>query len=48
VPFCWQPKEALRRIEQGLERAPAASAKLVYVALTRIASDCGNATFEKL
>jgi hypothetical protein len=47
TPFCWQPKAALERIEQGLEREQAASAKLVYLALTRIANNEGSDTFMK-
>lgn len=39
IAFCWLPKEALRRIEQGAELEEAATAKLVYLALSRVASD---------
>lgn len=46
MPFCWQPKAALARIEQSLELGKAATAKAVYVALTRIASDRECATFQ--
>ena len=45
VPFCWQPKEALRRIEQGVETEVAASATMLYVTLTRIASDEESGSF---
>jgi DNA-binding transcriptional regulator YhcF (GntR family) len=47
VPFCWMPKEALRRIEQKLDPSKAAGAKLLYLALTRIASDVESANFQK-
>jgi hypothetical protein len=47
TPFCWQPKEAFERIEQGLERGASASAKLVYLALTRIASNERSRSFSK-
>jgi hypothetical protein len=43
--FCWQPKEAFWLIEENLSRpGPAA---LVYLALTRIASNEGGASFSK-
>lgn len=45
VPFSWMPKPAARRIEQEIEQP--ATALLVYLALTRIASDEGSATFTK-
>jgi len=47
APFCWLPKLALERIEQTLEREEAASAKLVYLALARIASIESSAEFTK-
>jgi DNA-binding transcriptional regulator YhcF (GntR family) len=47
IPFCWQPKEAFRRIEQEAELDEAASAKLVYIALSRVASDEETPTFTK-
>ncbi len=47
IPFCWQPKEAFRRIEQEAELDEAASAKLVYIALSRVASDEETRTFTK-
>lgn len=43
--FCWQPKEAFRRIEEGTEQP--GSAISVYVALTRIASNEEGQTFTK-
>lgn len=46
-PWMWQHKDAFWRINQGLERGSAASAKLVYVALTWIASDEQSETFSK-
>lgn len=45
--FCWLPKEAIQRIEESLELGEAASAKLVYLALCRIASNEGSAEFTK-
>jgi hypothetical protein len=45
APFCWQPKEAFRLIEETLEHP--ASAALVYVALTRIACNEGAKKFSK-
>lgn len=45
VPFCWQPKEALRKIEQNVDQP--ATAMLVYLALTRIASDEESVRFVK-
>ncbi len=47
IPFCWQPKEAFRRIEQEAELDEAASAKLVYIALSRVASDEETRSFTK-
>lgn len=47
VPFFWIPKEGFDRIEQGLERGSAASAKLVFVALCLLANRMGVATFSK-
>lgn len=47
VPFCWQPKEALERIEQGLELEQAGSAKLVYLALSRIGCNEDTPIFTK-
>ena len=47
TPFCWLPKEAVQRIEESLELGAAASAKLVYLALCRIASNEGSAVFTK-
>ena len=47
IPFCWQPKEAFRRIEQEAELDEAASAKLVYLALSRVASDEETRSFRK-
>lgn len=46
APFVWLPKEALRKIQEGLEESTAASALLVYLALCRIACNEG-ASFEK-
>lgn len=45
--FCWLPKEALQRIEESLELGEAASAKLVYLALCRIASNENSNVFTK-
>lgn len=44
-PFCWQPKAAFRLIEEHLEHPD--SAALVYLALTRIASNKEGCTFSK-
>lgn len=41
------PKEGIRRIEENLELGDAASAKLVYLALCRIACNEGSAVFTK-
>src|SRR5262245_34180766 len=46
-PFFWVPKSAFERIDQGLELGPAATAKLVYVALCIVANREGAATFTK-
>jgi hypothetical protein len=43
-PFCWQSKLALERIDKAGLRNPA-HAKLVYLALTWIASNEGSSTF---
>lgn len=45
--FDWIPREAIQRIEQSLELGQAASAKLVYLALCRIANKEGSAVFSK-
>src|SRR2546423_12361594 len=47
VPFFWGPKAAMKKIEEALELNEAASAKLVYVALCRIASNEATSTFVK-
>lgn len=43
APFCFQPKEAFDRIFEKLEHP--ASAAMLYVGLTRIASNEGSDTF---
>ena len=45
--FFWMPKEGIRRIEENLELGDAASAKLVYLALCRIACNERSAAFTK-
>lgn len=48
-PFCWQAKAILKSILEAFEQdrgAKASSAVAVYCALTHIASDCGQETFE--
>ena len=44
-PFCWQPKEAFRIIEENLEQP--STAAMVYVGLTRIASNVEGPSFSK-
>jgi len=44
--FCWQSKEVLFRIGRDLEPGSATSAKMVYVALSWIASNEGSETFK--
>jgi DNA-binding HxlR family transcriptional regulator len=46
-PFFWVPKDAFEKIEENLERGPAASAKLVYVALCIVANRENTPTFSK-
>jgi hypothetical protein len=45
--FFWVPKSAFEKIENSLELAPAASAKLVFMALCVLANREGSATFTK-
>lgn len=45
-PFCWQHKEALRIIDNNFEQ-DVGSAHLVYLAMTRIASDEGAESFTR-
>src|SRR5262245_15577781 len=45
VAFAWQPHSVMQAIEQTLERDEAASAKLTYSALTRVASQKRSRTF---
>jgi hypothetical protein len=47
IPFCWLPKLALEKIEQNLDPAQAGSAKLVYLALARVANAERSGTFTK-
>lgn len=47
MPFFWGPKFAMKTIEENLEMNDAASAKLVYLALIRIASNEAKSTFVK-
>ena len=47
TPFCWIPKAGLAQIDKHLELSQAATAKLVYLALCRVACDDRTATFSK-
>lgn len=47
IAFCWQPKTSLHRIRESLDSENSvASALLVYVALTEVASDKRTNTFQ--
>lgn len=47
VPFFWVAKEAFDKIDQNLERGQAASAKLTYIALARVACTENSGAFSK-